>query len=146
MGREMGGRFKKKGTSVYLWLIHADVWQKPTKFCKATILQLKEKVMFGLTTQGLVNFQHGLLFRAAILSSFFHIIKQTSQVFAKNILSFCVMLINCLLMIQFTMETKYVFGSFFNCFKPLYRFLKIIVDKMDMTKAISENIWFLCLF
>ena len=25
-----GGRFKKKETYVYLWLIHVDVWQKPT--------------------------------------------------------------------------------------------------------------------
>ena len=29
-----------EGTYVYLWLIHADVWQKPTQYCKA-ILQLK---------------------------------------------------------------------------------------------------------
>ena len=26
---------------VYLWLIHVDVWQKPTQYCKAIILQLK---------------------------------------------------------------------------------------------------------
>ena len=30
MGREVGGRFKREGTQVYLWLIHADVWQKST--------------------------------------------------------------------------------------------------------------------
>ena len=24
-----------------LWLIHVDVWQKPTQYCKAVILQLK---------------------------------------------------------------------------------------------------------
>ena len=40
-GRETGGRFKREGTYVYLWLIHANVWQKPTQFCKAIILQLK---------------------------------------------------------------------------------------------------------
>ena len=34
-------RFKREGTYVYLWLIHVDVWQKPTQFCKAIILQLK---------------------------------------------------------------------------------------------------------
>ena len=28
MGWEVGGRFKKEGTYVYLWLIHGDVWQK----------------------------------------------------------------------------------------------------------------------
>ena len=37
-----GGRFKREGTYVYLWLIHVDVWQKPTQFCKAIILQLKK--------------------------------------------------------------------------------------------------------
>ena len=31
--------FKREGTYVYLWLIHVDVWQKPTQYCKATILQ-----------------------------------------------------------------------------------------------------------
>ena len=43
MERETGGRFKREGTYVYLWLIHADVLQKTTKFCKAIILQLKNK-------------------------------------------------------------------------------------------------------
>ena len=36
-----GGRFKKEGAYVYLWLIHADVWQGPTQCYKAIILQLK---------------------------------------------------------------------------------------------------------
>jgi hypothetical protein len=35
------GRFKKKGTYVYLLLIHVAVWQKPTQHCKAIIFQLK---------------------------------------------------------------------------------------------------------
>jgi len=29
---EVGGRFKREGTYIYLWLIHVDVWQKPTTF------------------------------------------------------------------------------------------------------------------
>ena len=29
MGWEVGMRFKREGTYVYLWLIHVDVWQKP---------------------------------------------------------------------------------------------------------------------
>ena len=37
-GREMGGRFKREGTYVYLWLIHVDVWQKPITYCKSIIL------------------------------------------------------------------------------------------------------------
>ena len=41
MGWEVGGRFKSEGTSVYLWLTHADAWQKSTQYCEAIILQLK---------------------------------------------------------------------------------------------------------
>ena len=37
----MGGRFKRQGTYTYLWLIHADVWRKPTQYCTAIILRLK---------------------------------------------------------------------------------------------------------
>ena len=52
MGWEVGGRFKREETYVYLWLIHVDVWQKPTLYCKAIILQLKmsklKNIMFIL--------------------------------------------------------------------------------------------------
>ena len=41
MGKEVEGRLKVEGTYIYLWLIHVDVWQKPTQYCKAIILQLK---------------------------------------------------------------------------------------------------------
>jgi len=41
MGWEVGGRFKKEATYVYLWLILVAVWQKPTQHCKAIVLQLK---------------------------------------------------------------------------------------------------------
>ena len=34
------GRFKREGTYVSLWLIHVDVCQKQTPYCKAIILQL----------------------------------------------------------------------------------------------------------
>ena len=30
--RGMGGRFKREGPYVYLWLIRVDVWQKPTQY------------------------------------------------------------------------------------------------------------------
>ena len=39
-GWEVGGRFKREGMYVCLWLI-VDVWQKPTQNCKEIILQLK---------------------------------------------------------------------------------------------------------
>jgi len=38
---EVGERFRREGTCVYLWLILVDVWQKPTLYCKAFILHLK---------------------------------------------------------------------------------------------------------
>ena len=41
-----GGRcegFKRDRTHVSPWLIHCNVWQRPTQFCKAIILQLKKK-------------------------------------------------------------------------------------------------------
>ena len=41
-GREMGGRFKRERRDVFLRLIHVKIWQK-TKFCKAIILQVKNK-------------------------------------------------------------------------------------------------------
>ena len=47
-----GGRFKREGTYVYLWLIHVDVWKKPTKFCKAIILQLREKKKAKIMASG----------------------------------------------------------------------------------------------
>ena len=41
MGREVGRRFEREGTWVYLWLVPVDVWRKKTQYCKAIILQLK---------------------------------------------------------------------------------------------------------
>ena len=38
---EEGGRFKREGTDVHLWLIHVDAWQKSKQYCKAIIFQLK---------------------------------------------------------------------------------------------------------
>ena len=32
--REVGEGFRMGGTHVYLWLIHVDVWQKPSQYCK----------------------------------------------------------------------------------------------------------------
>ena len=40
-GGRWEGRFKREETYLYLWLIHVDVWQKPTQYCKAIVLQLK---------------------------------------------------------------------------------------------------------
>ena len=38
---EGGGGFRMGGTHEYLWLIHVDVWQKSSHYCKEIILQLK---------------------------------------------------------------------------------------------------------
>ena len=36
-----GGKVQEGGTYVFLKLIHVNVWQKPTQYCKAIIFQLK---------------------------------------------------------------------------------------------------------
>ena len=38
---QRGRGFKEEGTYIYLQLINVDIWQKPTQYCKAIILQLK---------------------------------------------------------------------------------------------------------
>ena len=40
-GKWEGGSRGRRHT-LYLWLIHADVWQKPAQYSKAIITQLKE--------------------------------------------------------------------------------------------------------
>ena len=40
-----GGRFKREGIYVCLWLIHVEVRQKTTKFCQSIILQLKNTLI-----------------------------------------------------------------------------------------------------
>ena len=44
-GWEMGGRFRRRGTYVNLWLTHLDVWQRPTQYCEAVILQWNQFVL-----------------------------------------------------------------------------------------------------
>ena len=39
-----GGREGQEGGD--LWLIHVDIWQKPTQYSKTTILQLKINKFF----------------------------------------------------------------------------------------------------
>ena len=46
MGWEVGG-LRAKGHPHNLWLIRVDVWQKPTHYCKASILQLKIHFKMG---------------------------------------------------------------------------------------------------
>ena len=42
-----GRRFKRKGTYVYVRLIHVVVWQKPTEHCKSIIHELKFLKNYG---------------------------------------------------------------------------------------------------
>ena len=48
--------FKREGTYVYLLLIHVDVWQKPTQYCKAVILQLKIDLFFKKAQSQTIEF------------------------------------------------------------------------------------------
>ena len=45
-GCEVGGRFEREGAYSCLWLIHVDIWQKPTQYCKAILFQLKVNTFF----------------------------------------------------------------------------------------------------
>ena len=38
-----GGRQGLGGTHVHPWLIHVNVWQKPTQYCKVISIQIKLK-------------------------------------------------------------------------------------------------------
>ena len=40
-GVENGREVQEERTYVYLWQIHAAVWQKSTQYCKAITFQLK---------------------------------------------------------------------------------------------------------
>ena len=40
-GEGGGQRVQDGRTHVHPWLIHVDVWQKPSQYCKVIILQLK---------------------------------------------------------------------------------------------------------
>ena len=37
------GRFKREGAYVYLRLIHGDLWQQLTQYCKAIVFQFFKK-------------------------------------------------------------------------------------------------------
>ena len=41
VGGEVGEDFRREGPHVFLWLIHVDIWQRPSQYCKVMILQLK---------------------------------------------------------------------------------------------------------
>ena len=40
------GRFEGGGFMKVLCLIHVDIWQKPTQYCKSIILQFKINIFF----------------------------------------------------------------------------------------------------
>lgn len=42
VGGGKGGSERKITEEVYSWLIRVDVWQRPTCYCKAIILQCKK--------------------------------------------------------------------------------------------------------
>ena len=64
MGMAVGEKFKRKGTPVYLWLIHLVVRQKPTQHCEAIILQFKKQNLFCLKTNmhEILTHNHGKVF------------------------------------------------------------------------------------
>ena len=57
-GEGDGRKVQREGIYVYLWLIHLEVWQKTTKFCKAIILQLKKKLKASCSLISNCNIKH----------------------------------------------------------------------------------------
>ena len=47
-------------TYVYLWLIHVDIWQTSTQYCKAITLQLKINALKNDTTSDVMRLWRGL--------------------------------------------------------------------------------------
>ena len=45
MGREMGGRFKRKGVYVYLWLIHVEFDRKQQNFVKQLSFNKEKNIL-----------------------------------------------------------------------------------------------------
>ena len=66
----MGVRFKKEGTYVYLWVIHVDVWQKPTQYCKAIVLRLKINKLKTTKKKLIVWLFWWIAFSACVLVTF----------------------------------------------------------------------------
>ena len=59
----VGEKFKRKGTHVYVWLIHLVVWQKPTQHCEAIILQLKKNLFcLKINMHEILTHNHGKMF------------------------------------------------------------------------------------
>ena len=52
---------RMEGTHVYLWLIHTDVWQKPSQYSKVINLQLKQINKLNLKNVDSTNFLTELL-------------------------------------------------------------------------------------
>ena len=44
MGRGVGGRFRMGGTRVSLWLIHVDMWEKPSQYYKIISSNLNKQI------------------------------------------------------------------------------------------------------
>ena len=64
--------FTREGAHVYLWLIHADVWQNPSQYCKVITLQLrkkKESPTKGNTSESKSKHLAGLFFKIADVKS-----------------------------------------------------------------------------
>ena len=60
MCREIRGRFRREGIYICIWLIHVEVWQKTTKFCKAIILKLKKHINLKRSCSFWVKVIHSL--------------------------------------------------------------------------------------
>ena len=123
MGREVGGMFNWKGTWVVLLLIHVDVWQKPTQYHKAFIVQLKinKSILSFLTTHSKCPvLTEWLLYAHVNQTEFYH--NQESEYGAKQMSLYC-----CYLIIYFYLVCK------FNQFPYISHFNLISLSKQALS-------------
>ena len=62
----MGGRLRREGLYVYLWLIPVVIPQKPTKHCEAIIFQLKLNYVYIYKNKDCLLFASGSFFSDAV--------------------------------------------------------------------------------
>ena len=74
VGREVVEGFGKGGTHVYPWLIHVDVWQKPSQYCNYPPIKINKIFFFKMAVGACREIIHSVLKGAHFLqfSTFLH--------------------------------------------------------------------------
>ena len=113
MGWEVGGRSKSEEIYIYLWLIHADIWQKPVQYYKAITCRLKVNIFLKKR-----NIYLGLPTKFFELGFFFNWVEWAVCKFWRLIS--CQLL--CLQMFSFILKAAFQFVDGFLCCAKAFKF------------------------